>query len=100
MVWATSNASDLETPCFWGNMPFGKSIEIILLARAVGATHIVESGRMGGMSLTHYDHFNFSLSSVEFRPIQHVETSMRSLYPKMRLLNGDGTFVVQSLSEP
>lgn len=86
--------------CFWGNMPFGKSIEIILLAQNLGATHIIESGRMGGISLLHYAHFGFKLTSVELLPVDHVEESLRATHPEIQLLDGDGmTLVPKALSD-
>ena len=36
----------------------------------LGATHIVESGRMGGMQLTHYHHFGFALVSFFSRAVE------------------------------
>ena len=89
-----TSSTDDSLPCLWGNMPFGKSIEIILLARNLGVTHIIESGRMGGMSLLHYDHFGFNLTSVELLPVEHVEASLHSLYPHIKLLDGDGMKLV------
>eukprot|EP00310_Coccolithus_braarudii_P013137 CAMPEP_0183350346 /NCGR_PEP_ID=MMETSP0164_2-20130417/18442_1 /TAXON_ID=221442 /ORGANISM="Coccolithus pelagicus ssp braarudi, Strain PLY182g" /LENGTH=316 /DNA_ID=CAMNT_0025522245 /DNA_START=40 /DNA_END=990 /DNA_ORIENTATION=+ len=86
-------------PCLWGNMPFSKSIEIILAARNLGVTHIIESGRMGGLSLVHYAHFGFNLTSIEMLPVAHVEASLRALQPHTTILNGDGmTLVPEALS--
>ena len=38
-------------PCLWSNMPFGKLLANILFMRAFDVTHLIESGRMGGLSL-------------------------------------------------
>ena len=65
MIWAPRPGA--TSPCLWGNMPFGKSVAVVQLARTLKVTHIIESGRMGGMSLTHYSHFGFGLVSVEAR---------------------------------
>ena len=81
-------------PCLWGNMPFGKSIEILLFARNLGITHFIESGRMGGLSLVHYAHFGYNLTSVELLPVPHVEASIRRLQPHTKILNGDGMKLV------
>ena len=37
--------------CLWSNMPFGKLLANILFMRAFDVTHLIESGRMGGLSL-------------------------------------------------
>lgn len=75
-IWESSGAD--ESSCFWGNMPFSKQVLIILVARGLGVSHIVESGRMGGMSLTHYHHFGFKLVSIEVRNgVHHWVPSVR-----------------------
>ena len=71
-------------------MPFNKILLIILMARVLGVTHIVESGRMGGMQLTHYHRFGFSLVSIEMFPVGHVQRSLQDLIPGIEMLNGDG----------
>ena len=89
-----------RSPCFWGNMAFSKSIAIILIARLLNVTHIVESGRMGAISLTHYHHFGFNLTSVEFKPLEHVQLDLERHFPAIRLLNGDGSALVpQAIDE-
>ena len=87
-------ASSLESACLWGNMPFGKSAAIISLALALNVTHIVESGRMGGLSLLHYHQFGFELVSIESNPIPEVSAALRQLVPGITLLDGDGTKLV------
>ena len=37
--------------CLWSNMAFGKLLANILFMRAFDVTHLIESGRMGGLSL-------------------------------------------------
>jgi len=83
--------SSVGVRCLWCNMAFSKIIEIILLARVMGATHIVESGRMGGMQLTHYHHFGFALVSVEMFPVGLVQRSLPLEIPGIVLMNGDGS---------
>lgn len=83
-----SNATN--APCFWGNMVYSKTIAIVLLARLLNVTHIVESGRMGGISLTHYHAFGFNLTSIELRPLEHVQDDLQNHLPAARLLSGDG----------
>ena len=46
-AWRTRQGEPVPR-CLWSNMPFGKSVALLALARALGVTHIVESGRMGG----------------------------------------------------
>ena len=83
-----------KEPCFWGNMLYSKSVFIILLARLLGVTYIVESGRMGAISLTHYHHFGFNLTSVEYMPIARVSRDLALHLPSVRLLDGDGSQLV------
>jgi hypothetical protein len=82
--------------CLWSNMPFGKSIAIILLARALRVDHIIESGRMGGLSLIHYDRFGFGLTSIEFAPLPAVSAALRRRIPSITLRDGDGSLLVPS----
>lgn len=87
--WEPNSSVGLK--CLWCNMPFSKIIEIILLARVLGATHIVESGRMGGMQLTHYHHFGFALVSIEMFPVGHILKSLPLEVPGIVMMNGDGS---------
>ena len=94
VVWERNESAVAGDECLWGNMAFGKLLLIILLARAVGATHLIESGRMGGMSLMHYSHFGFNLTSVELLPVRHVEETLRRMLPAVRLRDGSGMELV------
>ena len=80
--------------CFWGNMAYSKSILIILLCRALGVSHIIESGRMGGMSLMHYHHFGFQLTSVEMCPIRYISEALARAIPGLTLVDGNGMTAV------
>jgi len=88
-----SSKSSADT-CLWGNMPFSKSILIILLARALDAEFIVESGRMGGISLTHYAHFGFRLTSIELLPIPHVKAALQRTLPSLDMRDGDASVLM------
>ena len=92
MIWSAKPGA--TSPCLWGNMPFGKSIAIMQLARALKVTHIIESGRMGGISLTHYHAFKFGLVSVELYPVPTVSAALRQLYPSIKLADCDGMVLV------
>ena len=63
-------ARDAHATCLWSNMAFGKLSFVLLLARALKLTHVVESGRMGGLSLAHYHHFGFELVSIDMYPTE------------------------------
>eukprot|EP00966_Prymnesium_polylepis_P312302 7216415-Prymnesium_polylepis.1 len=75
-------------------MPFGKLAAIVELAFALNITHIVESGRMGGLSLLHYHHFGFQLVSIERNPLANVSKALQRAVPGIVLLDGDGTKLV------
>lgn len=81
----------------WCNMPFSKMVLLILLCRAVGVTHIVESGRMGGLALVHYARFGFLVTSVEKFPLPHVTSGVRTALPTASLYDGDGAELVPRL---
>lgn len=83
-----------EKLCLWGNMPPMKPLAIIALARALNVTHIVESGRMGGMSSLVYDVHGFRTTSVEMLPLPGVMFDLRKAAPGVELLSGDGSVVV------
>ena len=86
-----------DAGCLWGNMPFSKQLAFVLLARALGVTHIVESGRMGGISLLHYRRLGFrNLTSVELSPAiaPKVAEALRAAVPGIALLDGDGAQLV------
>lgn len=93
-VWRPrDNASE----CLWSNMPFGKTVAIVLLARALGVTHMVESGRAGGLQLVHYVHFGFDVTSIELYPLHEVSDTLRRLVPPQRSLrmhDGNGNTLV------
>ena len=65
------NRSHADAHCFWSNMPFSKSIAIVVLARMLGVTHLVESGRMGGMQLLNYHRLLCDLSAHQHRALPH-----------------------------
>eukprot|EP00315_Gephyrocapsa_oceanica_P011266 CAMPEP_0185285688 /NCGR_PEP_ID=MMETSP1363-20130426/1871_1 /TAXON_ID=38817 /ORGANISM="Gephyrocapsa oceanica, Strain RCC1303" /LENGTH=318 /DNA_ID=CAMNT_0027881479 /DNA_START=35 /DNA_END=991 /DNA_ORIENTATION=+ len=97
-IWSADPGS--KEPCFWGNMLYSKSVFIILFARLLGVSHIIESGRMGAMSLVHYHHFGFNLTSVEYMPIPDVSRALAQHLPSVRLLDGDGSVLVpRAISE-
>ena len=75
---------------------WGKLLLIILLSRALGITHLIESGRMGGLSLTHYAHFGFlqKLYSVELLPVAHVAKTLKRMLPAVKQLDGSGMDLV------
>lgn len=83
------NAS-LGGHCFWSNMPFTKFIEVLVLARALRVTHVVESGRMGGLQLLHYHHFGLRVTSIELHPIGEVLHQLEEALPTAELHTGDG----------
>jgi hypothetical protein len=98
MIW--QHDESLGPECLWGNMPFGKSVLIILLARALGVNYLIESGRMGGMSLLHYAHFGLRLWSIELLPVKHVEVALVRRIPTLVLQTGSGmTLVPQAIRE-
>merc|ERR1719281_1568642 len=62
--------SDSDTkPCLYGHMSPGKLLYVIALARAAGATHIIEEGREGGLSAYSYNHHGLKVTSVEYAPL-------------------------------
>ncbi|KAF4753543.1 hypothetical protein FOZ62_000078, partial [Perkinsus olseni] len=77
------------SPCLWGNTPPLKLLPIAALARALGVTTIIESGRRGGASALAYHQLGFHVISVEFEPIAEVEHALRQLAPSIELVNGD-----------
>ena len=94
IVWERDSLAPKGDDCLWGNMAFSKSIFILLLARALGVTHVVESGRMGGMSLVHYAHFGLRVHSIEFHPLESVKQALRRAIPSATIDDGDGTTLV------
>ena len=94
LMWLPRSAGD---DCLWGNMPFSKSTAILLACRALRITHIVESGRMGGISLLHYHHFGIRLTSIELSPIPDVSAALRRRIPsidQLDLRDGNGLRLV------
>ncbi|KAF4665608.1 hypothetical protein FOZ61_010721 [Perkinsus olseni] len=77
------------SPCLWGNTPPLKLLPVAALARALGVTTIIESGRRGGASALAYHQLGFHVLSVEFEPIAEVEHALRQLAPSIELVNGD-----------
>ncbi|KAF4730256.1 hypothetical protein FOZ63_027845, partial [Perkinsus olseni] len=77
------------SPCLWGNTPPLKLLPVAALARALGVTTIIESGRRGGASALAYHQLGFHVISVEFEPIAEVEHALRQLAPSIELVNGD-----------
>ena len=100
LIWRPRSA---EEPCLWGNMPLGKLVAIILLARALGVTHLVESGRAGGLALVHYARlggFIHGLTSVELYPIDGVREELRRTMPTtLTLADGNGLVLVPEAVE-
>lgn len=90
IVWRKKGAE----PCLWGNMPYGKLVTIVLAMRAFGITHVIESGRMGGISALHYSRLGYNVTSVELIPVGEVEADLHALAPGIRTLNGDGMVLV------
>ena len=80
--------------CLWSNMPLSKRAAIISLALALNVSHIVESGRMGGLGLLDYLHFGFAVTSVERYPVPHVRRSLRRIASSIELMDGDGMELV------
>jgi len=85
---------DPQKPCLWSNMAPRKLLAVVALAQELGVTHLIESGRMGGMSALMYDAVGFNLTSVEFYPVASVEEDMNKYAPGITTLNGDGTTIV------
>jgi len=76
-------------------MPFSKLVAIILFMRALGVTHVIESGRMGGLSLVHYNHLGFDkLVSIELYPVPGIRETLQTTLPKLTMHDGDGTTLV------
>ncbi len=92
LIWEAENSD--AGPCLWSNMAFSKLLAVVMLARALKVTHIVESGRMGGLSLVHYHNLGFrNLTSIEMLPVPGVKKGLRQTIPPSagpRLLDGDG----------
>ena len=60
---------------------------VLSVAKALNVTHIVESGRAGGLTLSHYAHFGFALSSIELFPVPHVAATLRAMLPSVRYID-------------
>mmetsp|Transcript_57675 Transcript_57675/g.159524 ORF Transcript_57675/g.159524 Transcript_57675/m.159524 type:complete len:384 (-) Transcript_57675:24-1175(-) len=86
-------------PCLWDNMPSMKLVAVIALAQRMRVTHIIESGRMGGMSAYIYSLHGFSVTSVELLPVGSVERDLLAVDPSIRTLNGDGRELVPAALE-
>jgi len=94
-MWVAHENSTQAPPCLWSNMPFGKVAAVVLLARALNVTHLIESGRAGGLTLLHYHHFGFELTSIEMYPLPSVSTTLNRLLPdEVRMLDGNGNTLV------
>jgi hypothetical protein len=93
LIWRARNN---HSRCLWGNMAFGKMVLVLYAALALNVTHLIESGRAGGLALTHYAHFGLRLSSVELYPVPHVREVLHEvLPPSTRLIDGEsGTTAV------
>ncbi len=97
-VWVPrNNASD----CLYTNMPYSKLAAIVMLARALNVSHLVESGRAGGLSLLHYAHFGFELTSIEMYPLGQIRATLdRRLPPEqLRMVDGNGNALVPEAIE-
>jgi hypothetical protein len=81
--------------CLWTNMPFSKLVAIVLFMRALEVTHVIESGRMGGLSLVHYGFLGVeNLVSVELFPVPGIRTALQSFLPNLTMHDGDGSVLV------
>ena len=86
-------------PCLWGNMPPHKLLFIASAGRALGVTHLIETGRKGGASVMAYAQLGFQVASVELVPLPNVARTLRALAPAVRQADGDGNEVVPALVE-
>ena len=86
-------------PCLWGNMPPHKLLFIASAGRALGVTHLIETGRKGGASVMAYAQLGFQVTSVELVPLPNVARTLRALAPAVRQADGDGNEVVPALVE-
>jgi len=76
--------------CIFGDMRPLKILAVVVLARKLGVTHIIEEGRYGGLTAYIYSLLGFKVTSIEYVPLDDVTDSLKKLAPTMRLLDGDG----------
>lgn len=84
-------------PCLFGHMSPGKLLYVIAVARASGATHLIEEGREGGLSAFAYNLHGLKVTSVEYAPLDSPTRALTELAPEVRLLNGDGGVLVPEI---
>lgn len=82
------------TLCLFSQMRPSKNVAVVALARRLNVTHLVESGRKGGMSAYVYSVLGLEVTSVELFPIPYVAHALTQLAPGMELVDGDGTELV------
>jgi hypothetical protein len=85
---------DENKTCLWCNMVPSKIIAVIATARMLNVTHIIESGRMGGMSALVYSKMGFDVTSIEYMPVASVELDLKKAAPQIEMMDGDGVKLV------
>ena len=81
-------------PCLFSNMAPAKVLAVIATARAAGVTHIIEEGRLGGITAFMYSLHGFDVTSIEYLPLDEVTDALGRMAPKIKLVNGDGAVLV------
>ena len=71
-------------PCLFSNMAPAKVLAVIATARAAGVTHIIEEGRLGGITAFMYSMHGFQVTSIEYLPLDEVTTALRLRAPGCR----------------
>lgn len=84
-------------PCLSSNMNPGTIVSNIALARRGGVKHIIEEGREGGLTALIYWLHGFTVTSIEYSPIDEVSTALREMAPGVVQLDGDGRQLVPEL---
>eukprot|EP00747_Dinoflagellata_sp_TGD_P167022 gnl/TRDRNA2_/TRDRNA2_190743_c0_seq1.p1 gnl/TRDRNA2_/TRDRNA2_190743_c0~~gnl/TRDRNA2_/TRDRNA2_190743_c0_seq1.p1 ORF type:complete len:358 (-),score=58.72 gnl/TRDRNA2_/TRDRNA2_190743_c0_seq1:9-1082(-) len=80
--------------CLFSQMRPSKNLAVVALARKLNVTHMVESGRKGGMSALVYSLLGLHVTSVELYPMAYVAGALAQLAPEMKLRDGDGSVLV------
>lgn len=91
VLWADRAPKEL---CLFSQMRPSKLLSVLTLARRLNVTHMIESGRKGGMSAFNYAVQGLKVTSVEAYPVPHISASLRQLAPGIDLRDGDGTKLV------
>jgi len=83
-----------EEVCLFSQMRPSKNVAIIALARKLNVTHVIESGRKGGVSALVYALFGFKVTSIELYPMPPIAGALAQLAPEITLRDGDGAVLV------